>query len=171
MDFTQMYAEHYDMVKRVVYRFVKNEETAHDLTQDTFIRAYTRMDSFRGDSRLTTWLTRIAMNVAKSYLSEQQRRVSTLPFVVGEGGEELYPASYKDVAGPESLHEAADLEEQLNLCIESMPEQFRETFELRNKELLSYDAIADQLGIPVNTVKSRLHRANKCLPKDILCQL
>jgi len=167
MEFDDLYRKHYNDVYKVVRSFVKDEEAAHDVTQDSFFRAYLGMDNFHGDSSIATWLIRIGINTAKNYLKQQKRKVSTTPFKVVEG-ETLLPKQYTDICSPESVHSAAEMEDKLNECISDMPKELSEPFELSKMELMSYADISEHLGIPIGTVRSRIYRARKYLDKAVL---
>jgi len=156
----QVYRDRYDDLKRVVKKYVNNEEDADDITQDAFIRAWSSVDSFRGDSELFTWLTRIAMNLAFDKRRENKLPTTQLKIL---DGEEILPSAYRDVSCPEKLLIAHERELDMVEKLAKLDNKYKLPLILCDYHELSYQEIADELGIPVNTVRSRIHRARKAL--------
>lgn len=126
-------------------RMLGRPEDARDATQETFLAAFKKLPSFRGESALSTWLHRVAVNSCYDILRRRKRRAEeSLP-------EDPGPAP-GDVA--ESSSEAVDVQRALA----QVPEEFRTVLVLHDVQDLPYEQIAEILGIPVGTVKSRLHR-------------
>jgi len=160
-------AMHQDMVYRTSLRLMAgNEDEAAELAQQVLISAFRKIDRFRGDARFSTWLYRITVNLAKNRYVVQNRergRYTALDAPVGEG-EDAKPRDWADTAV--SAHQlAADREtvEILQQRMEQLDPDFREVIVLRFFEELSYEEIAESLGVPVGTVKSRINRARKSL--------
>lgn len=141
-------------------RQVGDRSIADDLTQETFLKAYTKLSSFRSESRFSTWLVRIALNTTKNYFNSRaykQRRANM------EINETQLPAASEgriDAWTEERLT-------HLRSKISELPEKFRDTLVLVGLEGKSYDEAALILSIPVGTVRSRLNTARNILRKSI----
>jgi len=145
-----------------------NIADAEEITQDTFVRAYRSLARFRGDSSLATWLHRIAVNLARNryWYFFRRRRHATLS-IDGPIGEER-DATLADLIGSDAPDpaRATSREEFASLvasCMEQLEPHHRDVLLLRNVHNLSYDEIAEKLGINVGTVKSRIARARESL--------
>ncbi len=149
---------------RAARSVVASNEEAEDVVQETYVRAFTRLDGFRGESRFSTWLTRIALNEA---LGRVRRRRPTAGLDVLDS----FAGSASVIRLPTSLApEAADAElgrrqarELLERVVDELPEAYRTVFILRDVEEMSTEETADQLGLKPETVKTRLHRARRLL--------
>ncbi len=149
---------------RVARSVVASNEEAEDVVQETYVRAFTRLDGFRSESLVSTWLTRIALNEA---LGRVRRRRPT----AGLDLLDSFAGSASVIRLPTSLApEAADsvlgrrqVRELLERVVDELPEAFRTVFILRDVEEMSIEETADQLGLKPETVKTRLHRARRLL--------
>ena len=142
-------------------RSLKNPEDAADAVQETFLKAWTGLASFRGDSKLSVWLYRIMANVCVDLLRRRRETVSlTTEDEDGEAGELELPDTRYD---PAALTERRDTQRRVRAAVDALPEEFRRPLLLREFSGLSYDEIADALDIPVATVKTRIFRARKKL--------
>jgi RNA polymerase sigma-70 factor (ECF subfamily) len=151
---------------RVAWSILRNRSEAEDVVQETYVRAFAAIGTFNGQSSLSTWLTRIAINEALARKRSSQRRAATLNansvLVMDEYREKLM-----DIRARRDTPEAALMRKQLAQLLERaiamLPEAFRTTFVLREIEGLSVHETADVLQIPVVTVKTRYLRARKRL--------
>ncbi|MGC8784992.1 MAG: RNA polymerase sigma factor [Armatimonadota bacterium] len=147
-----------------VKRLVGNETDAEDITQEVFLKALSSLHRFREESSLQTWLFRIATNLCRDVHRRRQREKGWLPLWRhadgGEcSGEEVLieiPDYHND---PERLLLREELSELLKQAIDRLPIAMREVLVLHDMESLSYEEIAQALGIPLGTVKSRLFHA------------
>jgi len=154
--FDEIVRRYKDRVYRVVYRFLGNHEDALDVAQETFIRAYGGIREFRGSAQLCTWLHSIAANLARNRLRDGSRK----------GRNQGVPLDGMDPAddcSPRAAAEQQELEDTLQRCLVDLPEPYRMAFALRTFDDLNYEAIAQTLGIPVGTVKSRINHARRML--------
>ena len=141
---------------------------AEEITQDTFIRAYRGLARFRGDSSLSTWLHRIALNLARNRFQYNRRRRKDLMLSLSDQIGHADSFTYADVI-PSEEHEASyaselkEFEDIVASCMNLLSEQHREILTLRNILNRSYDEIAVTLGVSVGTVKSRIARAREKL--------
>lgn len=146
---------------RVARGVLRDDAEAEDVVQETYLRAFTHLDGFRGDAAFATWLTRIALNEA---LGRLRRRRPTVDLATLDLGDRLimFPLSGQP-AGPESEAGRARLRQVLERAVDDLPEPFRLVFVLRAVEGLDTEAVAALLGIRPETVKTRLHRARRLL--------
>jgi len=151
----------------IISRFVKDNAEVQDVAQETFIKAYRALANFRGDSAFYTWIYRIAINTAKNHLVSRGRRPPSSDVEVDEaeyysGGEQL-----KDLESPEGQLMRDQLEEVVHQAIRDLPEDLRTAVTLREMEGLSYEEIAEVMGCPVGTVRSRIFRAREAIDKQM----
>ena len=147
-----------------VKRLVGNETDAEDITQEVFLKALNALRTFREESSLQTWLFRIATNLCRDVHRRRQREKGWLPLWRHADGEECsgeeVPIEIPDYHNdPERLLLREELSELLKQAIDRLPIAMREVLVLHDMESLSYEEIAQALGIPLGTVKSRLFHA------------
>jgi RNA polymerase sigma-70 factor (ECF subfamily) len=150
--FEQLYRENVGRVFAVCYRMTGDASLAEELTQDAFVRAWERLDSFRGDSAFSSWLHPLAVNVALTERRSRRRRLARVVTV----------EDVAEVAGSAPAHDPTagfDLDKALAL----LPPGARETFVLHDAYGFQHDEIADKTGVAVGTSKAQLHRARKLL--------
>ncbi len=151
--FEDLVDRHRHIVFRTAARIVGPDE-AEDVTQDAFLRAFHRLDQFRGTAAFRTWLLQIAQNAALNTLAHARRR-PTEPTP-----EDLDVVPDRDpIRQPVSELERRERQERLELKLESLRTEYRSLLVLRDLEGLSYTEIADVLEMPLGSVKGRLHRA------------
>jgi len=152
--FNEVYARFEEMVYNLAFRLSGNYEEAADLTQEIFLRVYRHLGSFGGRSSLKTWIFRIAVNHCRDRLSRWRPLTQPLGDDRGEG-----EVSYADPSrGPEELAVAADEGRRVAEGLARLPPAFREAVVLRDIEGLSYEEIAEVLGVRIGTVRSRIAR-------------
>lgn len=174
--FGQLVLAHQDRLYNVVYKLCSKPEVAEDLAQEAFLKAFEKLDKFRGGSRFYTWLFRIATNLALSY----RRRLVRVKFhsLQARTGADKEPnASLADIRtaelaksrnpGPEAVAIAREDALKVHQALDELDEEFRTVVILRDTEDMSYDEISEILEIPHGTVKSRLHRARKILKEKL----
>lgn len=161
--FGELVRRYMDRVCNVAYRFLGNHEDAQDIAQETFVRAYRGIQTFKGESKVYTWLYSIAGNLARNRLRDSKRRgrdkAMSFEAVAERGG----PVPAREDRSPETAARQAELDELLQACLEELPEHYRMAFVLRTFDGLGYAEIADAMGCPAGTVKSRLSQARKLL--------
>ena len=143
----------------IVSKIVPKSEV-DDVVQDTLIRAYIFKDTFKGDSSYATWLYRIAVNTAFSYLRQRGRRIQTVPF-------EDYMQISLDFDPVKEL-ECSVEKEILREAVNKLSEDHRIVIDLFYFQNRSCEEIAEQLGCPVGTIWSRLHYSHKKLRSYLL---
>lgn len=162
--FEEMVERYQHKIYGYVRRLVGNETDAEDITQEVFLKALTSLHAFREESSLQTWLFRIATNLCRDLMRRRQRERGWFSLwrrteeEQEGGGERLL--DIPDLEGdPERLLLREELGELLQRAIEGLPWRMREVLVLHDLEALSYEEIAEALGIPLGTVKSRLFHA------------
>ncbi len=152
--FDEVYERFSEMVYNLAMRLSGNREEAADLTQEIFLRIYRHLGSFGGRSTLKTWVFRIAVNHCRDRLSRHVPPMQSIDDDYEEGG---IPVA-DPARGPEELAVAADEGRRVTECLAYLPQVFREAVVLRDLEGLSYEEIAEVLGVRVGTVRSRIAR-------------
>ena len=163
--FEKIVDRHKNRLFNFVYRFVGDRETAEDIVQETFLRAFRRRKEYRAIANFSTWLFTIAGNLAKSELRRRKRwRFLSLNWdEETETGIDIPDESQR----PDTVTETSLADRQIQEAIESLPANYRKVVLLRDVEGLSYQEIAEIVGRPVGTVKSRVNRARLRLQRRL----
>lgn len=152
---------------KLISRYVHDASEALDVAQEAFIKAYRALPNFRGESAFYTWLYRIAINTAKNHLVAQGRRQPANELET-ETAEQLEGESaLKEYATPEHLLLKDEIEQTVFDAIEQLPDDLRTAITLRELEGLSYEEIAEAMGCPVGTVRSRIFRAREAIDSKL----
>lgn len=169
--FDALVLRHQDLVFNMSYRILADREDALDVAQDVFLTVYRSLPRFEERARFTTWLHRITVNRCRDELrrrgSVKHTRPRSLDALARRDGDAVGFEPEADGPTPTETavgHEAATLVER---AIAALPDEIRETLVLRDVEDLAYEEIADVLGVPVGTVRSRLHRARALLKESL----
>jgi RNA polymerase sigma-70 factor (ECF subfamily) len=155
-------------LQAIVSRFVRDTDEVADVTQEAFIKAYRALPKFRGDSQFYTWLYRIAINTAKNYLVSKSRRPSSTDIDVADAEQFTDNEKLIDDTSPEDFIMTQELSQVIKDSLSQLPENLRTALTLREFEGMSYEEIADVMGCPVGTVRSRIFRAREFIDKHIL---
>jgi RNA polymerase sigma-70 factor (ECF subfamily) len=151
---------------RVARGVLGDDSEAEDVVQEAYVRAFTNLESFRGEARLSTWLTRIALNEALGRL-RQRRPTTDLGEVdaMDEQGEArvIFLPSARQDSNPESSVARAEVRRLLERAVDQLPDPFRSVYVMRDIEEMSVEETASHLGLRPETVKTRLHRARRLL--------
>ena len=161
--FEKLVTEYEKAVYAIALRMTGNAEDAADMTQETFIKAYNSLQAFRGDSKFSVWLYRIASNVCLDFLRSRSRKPTVSLSVEDDEGEETELDIADESQSPELLLERGLTRDAVRRGLEALPPDYRQILLLREIQGLSYEEIADTLSIEVGTVKSRIFRARKRL--------
>jgi len=148
-----------------VFRFVSDRETAEDIVQETFLRAFRKRKEYRAIANFSTWLFTIAGNLAKSELRRRKRwRLFSLHRDdESDSGIELPDETYR----PDKVAESSLADDQIHDAIAALPENYRQVILLRDVEGMAYQEIAEIVDCPVGTVKSRVNRARLKLQQKL----
>lgn len=150
--------KYYPRVYASIFSFIKSKEDSEDLSQQTFIKVWQQLDTFRGDSAFFTWVYRIAINLAKNFVASsgfKKQKINT-----------SIEKAEIDVSSFEDIESAAIHEESLNEIknfINTMPESLKTAFTLREVEGKSYEDISVITDTPIGTVRSRIFRARESI--------
>jgi RNA polymerase sigma-70 factor, ECF subfamily len=145
-----------DRLYPTMLRLTGSAEDALDLLQDAFLRAFEKLDKFQGESSFYTWVYRIAVNLA---LSGRRRRRVTVRFQRPGHDEPLDPADDSVLSDPTLPMELAERDELIQSALNALADDHRAVVVMKEFDGLRYEEIAAILGVPVGTVRSRLHRA------------
>ena len=159
--FEEIVRAHEATVYHLALRQLGNREDAEDAAQEVFLKAYTSLAGFRGDSKLSVWLYRITNNVCIDFLRRRRETVSLS--AENEEGESVELELADERFDPVALAERKDLREQVGRALNALPPEAREILLLREIGGQSYDEIAVTLELDMGTVKSRIFRARKKL--------
>lgn len=162
--FNELVLTYQRRVYGLVFRMLGRRDEAEDLAQEVFVQVFKAIDQFRGDSKLSTWIYRIAVNLCKNRTKYLSRRHSNdeddidamaerVPFSAARA------ATVSDLSRPDELVEGMQLETIVKNAIQKLDPEFREALVLCDVEDMPYEEIAQIAGVPVGTVKSRIHRA------------
>jgi RNA polymerase sigma-70 factor (ECF subfamily) len=154
--FGELVRRYQDRLYHTVYRLTGNADDAQDVVQDSFLNAFLSLHQFKGDSRFFTWLYRIAVNAAIS-LKRKHRALLTSDLGPMAAGTE--PHDQSEASQPGMAMERAEDERLLQTALDALTPEHRAVLVLKDIEGRKYETIADVLGVPIGTVRSRLHRA------------
>lgn len=154
----QLYDTHVDRVYRLCYRMAGDEDLARELTQESFIRAFDRLDQFRGDAALSTWLFSITRSVVLNGLRKVKR--------IRKREVEMDEVPALPVAARGSRSEP-DLKERLHAAIDRLPDIYRMVFVMHDVEGYTHAEIGGSLDVATGTSKARLHRARRMLRDEL----
>lgn len=148
----------------LVFRMLGRRDEAEDLAQEVFVQVFKAIDQFRGESKLSTWIYRIAVNLCKNRTKYLSRRHAGEQDDIDAMAERVpmsaaRAATVGDVSRPDELVEGMQLEDIVKRAIQKLEPEFREALILADVEDMPYEEIAQIMGVPVGTVKSRIHRA------------
>lgn len=153
--------EHQRYVYNLALRVVKDENEALDLTQETFVRAWTALSNFKGKSQFRTWLYRIVTNLCYNRLPNLRRSLNDL------GDEVMEDIPETNFNNPVQEFESNETRRHLHQAIEDLDEKYQLLITLRYQSELSYEEIASTLNLPLGTVKTGIFRAKEQLRRSL----
>jgi RNA polymerase sigma-70 factor (ECF subfamily) len=157
--FRVLFEQYKDRVYSIALRYAGDAATAMDITQDTFVKLYSRLGDFRGEASFDSWLYRMVVNSCMDHRRRLRRLVPLLDEVV----ERLFSPS----AGAQEAMEKTEMERRMRRAIDALPADLRLLVVLHYTEGLAYEQIAEAVGCKVGTVGSRLNRARRLLEKRL----
>ncbi len=153
----------------VISRLIPNSGDVLDVLQDTFVKAYRSLHTFRGDSAFYTWLYRIAVNTAKNHMAARQKEAKDVS-VDDDALDTDRVSGFQDLGSPDGEASAEELQSAILSAIDALPEDLRQALTLRELEGLSYEEIAATMKCPIGTVRSRIFRARDQVIQEISSQ-
>lgn len=158
--FDELVRRHRGQIYTLIRTVTGSDSDADDLTQECFVRAYVAIVRFRGEGTFRTWLTRIAVNVARTWLARQRRARRTVSLEVASDGERWTSESFV----VENDVEAALCRRQVIVrALARLPEECRVALTLRDVQGFEYHEIAEVLNTPIGTIEARVFRARRRL--------
>ncbi|MGR3985167.1 MAG: RNA polymerase sigma factor RpoE [Gammaproteobacteria bacterium] len=148
-------------IRGLVSRLIRDRSEQEDVVQEAFIKAYRALGRFRGDSAFYTWLYRIAVNTAKNHLLAASRRPPAQDIDVDDSP--FTHARLTEANTPEAVLQNDRLVDAIRKAMRELPEELHQAITLRELEGLSYEDIAEAMGCPIGTVRSRIFRAREAI--------
>ncbi|NEX12430.1 MAG: RNA polymerase subunit sigma-24 [Prosthecochloris sp.] len=166
--FSALVAEYQNMIINTCYRFVLNKEDAEDIAQEVFIEAYRSLERFRNESKLSTWLYRIAVTKSLDHLRKKKRkkRFSSLKRMIGQE-DPIQEIALPDNDTPSDLFLEQERVKVLQDALDSLPDNQKTAFLLSKNDGYSNQEIADIMQTSVSAIESLIHRAKKNLQKKL----
>ena len=165
--FEELMTRYGPRILRLAQKITRNHEDAEEGFQDSFVRSFLHMDTFRGDSRFYTWLARIAIN--QSLMKLRTRRLCESHFAdpISGGDTPFYAEIADNIPNPEQRHSQEEIRQILASAMGELPMTFREVLRLRELEEYSTEETAKMLKLSIATVKSRAHRGRQRLRRAL----
>ena len=165
--FDALVIKHQYKILKLVSRYIDDPSEALDIAQDSFIRAYSSINKFRGDSSFYTWIYRISSNVAKNHLVAQGRKVPDIDIDIAEMEQKVSKKLQRELPTPEGVLLDNEVNVALHSVIDALPEELKTAILLREVEGMSYNDIANIMECPIGTVRSRIFRAREIIEKRV----
>ena len=156
--FSILVNKYYPRVYATLFSFTKSKEDSEDLSQQTFIKVWQQLESFRGDSAFFTWVYRIAINLAKNFVASSGYKKQKINTSIEQA--EIDISSFEDIES--AVIHTQSLKEIKNF-INTLPESLKTAFTLREVEGRSYEDISAITDTPIGTVRSRIFRARESI--------
>jgi RNA polymerase sigma factor (sigma-70 family) len=163
-EFKTLIEQYQRLVSHIVFRMISKEADREDISQDVFIQVFQNLGNFKFESKLSTWIARIAYNRCINYLEKKK----TPLFDDISPGEESIETQSEDSIAPDTSTEHQDRSSRLQVEIDKLPVQFRTILTLYHLDEMKYHEIGEILELPEGTVKSYLFRARKLLKQRLL---
>ena len=162
--FDELVLRYQDRLFNALVRILRNREDARDVVQDSFVAAWSKLESFRGEAGFYSWLFRVAYNVAMS--RGRKKRIVTVSAGDENALNELLPDQQGvSPSAPLELHEQ---QQTVRQALDHLPEEYRVVLVLKELEEFKYEQIAEILDVPLGTIRSRIHRARQMLRESLL---
>jgi RNA polymerase sigma-70 factor (ECF subfamily) len=158
------------LVMSTCFHFLGNTEDSEDVAQDVFVQVYRNAARFRGDSKLSTWLYRIAVNRSLNFIRDNRKVgfLASITSIFDGNPDEVPEPAAPDSERPDSQLEDRELYETTQRAIDSLPKNQRAAWVLHKYEGLSHKEVGDVLGRSVSSVESLIHRAKISLQKNLI---
>ncbi len=162
--FELLVSKYHRKIIRLISRLVRDPAEVEDVAQDAFIKAYRALPQFRGESAFYTWLSRKPNNLPNTNIAHPAPGPPTTTDADAEEAETFSDADQlRDINTPESMLMSKQIAQTVNAAMALLPEELRTAITLREIEGLSYEEIAEMMGCPIGTVRSRIFRAREAI--------
>ncbi|MCI8403549.1 MAG: sigma-70 family RNA polymerase sigma factor [Clostridia bacterium] len=165
--FNRLFEIYQSQVVNIAYGMLSDREDAYDASQEVFVRVYKNIGSFKEEASFNTWLYRIIANVCSDILRKRQKNSKVIS-ISNMSDEENDMELPDDAPTPEENMELTERQRIVKNAISQLRDEYRIVITMCDIEDMSYDAIADMLGVPKGTVKSRINRARNALKKILI---
>jgi RNA polymerase sigma-70 factor (ECF subfamily) len=155
-EFAELYKEHSRSIYYLALRFLSDPQKAEDATHDVFLKAFRKMDQFRGEASWRTWLYRITINHCRNLQQAWHDR-----HIFPNGDEQLWETAASPAESPLRVLETKELGERIQKALDALPQEYRLLLLLVADEQMSYDEVAALTEQSVDAVRGKLHRARK----------
>jgi RNA polymerase sigma-70 factor (ECF subfamily) len=155
-DFAGLYQDHSRAIYYLALRFLGEEQKAEDATHDVFLKAFRRLDQFRGEASVRTWLYRIAINHCQNLCSSWHNR-----HVLAGSDDAVWETAPAETDSPLRVLETKELGQRIQKTLDALSDEYRLLLLLVADEELSYEEIAAVVGQSADAVRGKLHRARK----------
>lgn len=152
----RLYEEHSQAIYYLTLRFLGDPQKAEDATHDVFLKAFRRLDQFRAEASIRTWLYRIAINHCQNLCQSWQNR-----HIQANSDDAIWETSAAKTDSPLRVLETKELGQRIQRTLEALPEEYRLMLLLVADQELSYDEVATLVGQSTDAVRGKLHRARK----------
>ncbi len=157
--FADLMHRYKDSIYFMALKMVNNKEDAMDLTVETFAKAFEKLDKYQPDYAFSTWLFRVGTNNCIDFIRKKKLNTTSINGMVDDDGDDRPMQIKSDTLNPEEVSMKKEQTQLLKLLIDSLPQRYRNLIVLRYFDELSYEEIAEQLDLPLGTVKAQLFRA------------
>jgi RNA polymerase sigma-70 factor (ECF subfamily) len=165
--FEALMRRHNRRLYRLARATLRNDADAEDALQEAYLLAFRKLDRFRGESTLATWLSRLVLNECIGRLRRSARRDNVVPMVAAPADTELDTMAISATEAPDDAAQRGEMRTLLERKLDALPQDFRTVFVLRSVEELSVEETAALLGLPGATVRSRHFRARSLLRESL----
>ena len=167
--FEQLVGQYQEMIGSVCMGFVQNQTEAEELTQDVFVEVFQSIQKFKGNSKLSTWLYRIAVNKSINLVNHKKRKrqINKVSIFFGFGEEKEKDFKDHGYRSAEQNMENEEVKKALEQALAKLPENQRTAFVLRKYEELSYTEMSEIMEVSVSAIESLIHRASKNMKKHL----
>lgn len=152
-----------DSIYFMALKMVNNKEDAMDLTVETFAKAFEKLDKYQPEFAFSTWLFRVGTNNCIDFIRKKKLNTTSMSGMIDDDGDERPLQIKSDTLNPEEVSMKKEQSQTLKILIDSLPARYRNLIVLRYFDELSYEEIAEQLDLPLGTVKAQLFRARYLL--------
>lgn len=165
--FNRIMEKHQNAMFGMAYNLLSDYHDAEDAVQETFIKAYKSISSFKGQSAFTTWLYVICRNCCNDVLRRRLKHSAVTSLDSDESDDSPVRELRSDAPSPEEIAELSETQAAVRLAVDELKREYREVIVMSDMREMSYEEISSVLKLPVGTVKSRLNRARTALRKKL----